>query len=116
MSIRYLDTPIRFLRKEVFKAVTSAAYDKWTSEQIQNIPFVIVEGDFPTYRDSVTREREIVSERVRLALGLDLMEIDKLNGETEKFDLEGLKEHKIPSQALRVIPSACEACPENLIS
>lgn len=112
MSIRYLDTPIRFLRNEVFKAVTSAAYDEWSSEQINHIPFVIIEGDFPTYRESVTRERQIVSERVRLALGLDLWSIDELNGHSTDFDLEYLKEHKLPSQALRVIPSACEACEE----
>lgn len=112
MSIRYLDTPIKFLRNEVFKAVTSAAYDDWSSNQIKEIPYIIIEGDFPTYRESVSREREIVSERVRLALGLDLKSIDELNGFGPDFDLNYLKEHRLPSQALRVIPSACEACPE----
>lgn len=112
MSIRYLDTPIRYLRNEVFKAITSAAFDEWSSDQINHIPFVIIEGDFPTYRESVTRERQIISERVRLALGLDLWEIDVLNGHSHDFDLELLKEHKLPSQALRVIPSACESCEE----
>jgi [FeFe] hydrogenase (group B1/B3) len=110
--MRYSDTPINFLRHEVFKAVTSAAYDDWTSDQIRNIPHIIIEGDRPTYRDSVAREREIVAERVRLALGLDLWSIDQLNGFSEDFDLQLLKEHKIPSQALRVIPAACEACQE----
>lgn len=112
MSIRYLDTPIRFLRNEVFKAITTAAYDQWSSEQISHIPYVIIEGDFPTYRESVTRERQIVSERVRLALGLDLWDIDELNGYSTEFDLDLLKDHKLPKQALRVIPSACEACEE----
>ena len=110
--MRYLDTPINYLRNEVFKAVTSAAYDDWTSDQIRNIPHIIIEGDRPTYRDTVAREREIVSERVRLALGLDLWSIDSLNGFSQDFDLPLLKEHKLPSQALRVIPSACEACEE----
>ncbi len=110
--MRFLDTPINYLRNEVFKAVASAAYDDWTSDQLMNIPYNIIEGDEPIYRDSVTREREIVSERVRLALGLDLWSIDSLNGFGANFDLDLLKEHKIPSQALRVIPSACEACEE----
>lgn len=92
--------------------MTSAAYDDWTSDQIRNISHIIIEGDRPTYRDSVAREREIVSERVRLALGLDLWSIDSLNGFSQDFDLPLLKEHKLPSQALRVIPSACEACEE----
>lgn len=112
MSIRYIETPIRYLRNEVFKAITTAAYDDWSSDQINHIPFVIIEGDFPTYRESVTRERQIVAERVRLALGLDLWDIDELNGFSEDFDLDYLKEHKLPSQALRVIPSACESCEE----
>ncbi|HHX53265.1 MAG TPA: 4Fe-4S binding protein [Erysipelothrix sp.] len=112
MRIRYIDSPIRYLRNEVFKAVASAAYDEWSSEQINHIPFVIIEGDFPTYRESVTRERKIVSERVRLALGLDLWDIDELNGFSRDFDLDYLKEHKLPNQALRVIPSACESCEE----
>lgn len=111
-AVRYLDSPIHYLRNEVFKAVTIAAYDDWNSDQIKNLPYAIIAGDAPTYRDSVAREREIISERVRLALGLDLMAIDKLNGFSQDFDLPLLREHKIPSQALRVIPSACEACEE----
>ncbi len=112
-GMRYFDTPIHYLRSEVFKAITSAAYDEWTSDQIRDIPNRIIEGDSPTYRDSVAREREIVGERVRLALGLDLWSIDKLNGYGPDFDLPILREHKLPIQALRVIPSACEACEEN---
>ncbi|NTV89409.1 MAG: 4Fe-4S binding protein [Clostridiales bacterium] len=110
--MHFLDTPINYLRNEVFKTVTSAAYDDWTSDQIRNIPYLIIEGNSPTYRDSVSREREIISERVRLALGLDLWSIDRLNGFSQVFDLPLLKEHKLPIQALRVIPSACESCDE----
>ena len=98
--------------RDRFNAVASAAYVEWSSEQINHIPFVIIEGDFPNYRESVTRERKIVSERVRLALGLDLWDIDELNGFSRDFDLDYLKEHKLPNQALRVIPSACESCEE----
>lgn len=110
--MRYLDTPIRYLRNEVFKAVTTAAYEGWPSDRIRDIPHRIIEGETPTYRESVEREREIVSERVRLALGLDLWSIDRLNGFSRDFDLDLLQEHKLPDQALRVIPSACEACEE----
>lgn len=110
--MRYQDSPISFLRNEVFKAVTIAAYDDWNSDQIKDLPYIMIQGEVPKYRDSVLREREIISERVRLALGLDLMAIDRLNGFDQNFDLPLLYEHKIPSQSLRVIPGACEACEE----
>jgi [FeFe] hydrogenase (group B1/B3) len=110
--LRFYNTPIQHLRNEVFQAVTNAAYDDWTSDQIKNIPHIIIEGNEPTYRDTIAREREIVSERVRLALGLDIWPIDKLNGFSKNFDIPLIKEHKLPTQALRVIPSACESCEE----
>ncbi len=112
MSIRYLQSPITYIRSEVFKAIAKAAYDNWSSTQITEIPSLIIDSDTPSYRESVTRERQIVSERVRLALGLDLWEIDKQSGYTETFNLDRLKEHRLPTQAIRVIPSACEACEE----
>ena len=112
MSIRYLDSPIVFIRSEVFKAVAKAAFDDWSPTQIQNIPQIIINQEVPTYRESVTRERQIVSERVRLALGLDLWDIDRLSGYSQEFNLDSLKEHRLPTQAVRIIPSACEACEE----
>lgn len=112
MSMRYLESPITYIRSEVFKAIAKAAFDDWSATQIQQIPHIIISSDTPVYRESVTREREIVSQRVRLALGLDLWDIDRQSGYPDTFNLDRLKEHRLPTQAIRVIPEACEACEE----
>lgn len=109
--MRGLATPITYLRREVFKSVAKAAYENWDVEQIEQIPYQMIEGDVPQYRESVERERQIVRTRIRLAMNMDLGE-NCDDGFTSDFDLEKLSTQVVSKDLLKVIPHACEACEE----
>ena len=109
--MRGIATPITFLRREVFRSVADASYEGWNLNEIKQIPYTIIEGDVPRYRDSIERERNIVRARVRLALSLG---IDEELGDDyiSKEEFENLGALRVSQDLLRVIPSACEACEE----
>ena len=109
--MRGIATPITYLRSEVFKAVAKAAYEDWTLEQIEQIPYQMIIGDIPHYRESVQRERAIVRSRVRLAMNMDLSDLSE-DGFTKDFDLKTLGSQQVTRDLLTVIPHACEACEE----
>lgn len=111
MSMRGIATPLTDLRRRVFKEVSKAAFEDWDEAQIDHIPFDIIEGDVPQYRDSVQRERTIIRTRVRMAMNVD---VDDENAADFKqnFNLENLKTKIVSKELMAVMPSACEACQE----
>ena len=76
--MRGIDTPVRRIRREIFCEVAKIAYD---SENINNdieaVPYKLISGDVAKHRESIYRERAIVSERVRLAMGMSLRPEDR---------------------------------------
>ena len=40
-----------------------------TKDELEKIPYEIIQGDIPKYRDSVQHERDVVLERAKLAAG-----------------------------------------------
>ncbi len=109
--MRGIATPITYLRSEVFKAVAKAAFEDWTLEEIEQIPYHMIQGDIPHYRESVQRERAIVRSRVRLAMNMDLSDLSE-DGYTSDFNLKSLGSQLVTKDLLTVIPHACEACEE----
>ncbi len=109
--MRGVATPITFLRREVFKNVADASYEGWDTEQIKQIPYTIIEGDTPKYRDSIERERNIVRARVRLAMNMDL-HAECGDNFVDDMNLEELGSRRVSQDLLKVIPPACEACEE----
>jgi len=109
--MRGVYTPITYLRREVFKNVAKASYENWTLDQIEKIPYTMIEGDIPHYRESVERERAIVRARIRLAMNMELGN-NFSDGFTQDFDLDKLKDKEVNHDLVRVIPHACEACAE----
>lgn len=111
--MRGLYTPLTQIRREVFIAVSKAAYEGYDLEQYEEIPYQIITGEVPQYRDSVYRERAIVTERVRLAMNMDLRPSSVPSASlTYQMDLDGLKVKPFTKEQMRVIPAACNACEE----
>lgn len=71
--MRGIDTQVRQIRRRVFKEIANLAY---TSENLKDdveaLPYKIVGAEAPAYRDSIYRERAVVTERIRMAMGLSL--------------------------------------------
>ncbi len=89
MSVHKFDTKVQLLKYKVLKEVARLS---WTDELLENvteIPKTIAPGKIPTMRCCVYKERAILSERVRLAIG-------------------GNRHNR---KVIQVIDIACEDCP-----
>lgn len=96
------DNQLLRLKHEVLTRVAVLAKEnKLNKDELEKIPFAMIEGEIANYRDTVEREREVVLERVKLAAGF------KPNGKNAK-DLIDVEEEK---QILYVIKAACDRCP-----
>ena len=71
--MRGIDTQVRVTRRRIFKEVANLAYhSEQLKDDIEALPYKIVDYDEPTHRESIYRERAIIRERIRLAMGLSL--------------------------------------------
>ena len=69
--MRTFDTDVQLLKYRVLKEVAQRAYEGHLMESYYEIPKVIAPGPKPTMRCCVYKERAVVQERVRLAMGGD---------------------------------------------
>ena len=87
--MRKFDTKVQHLKYKVLREVARLAWNDNLLENILNIPQIIVPGNTPTMRCCVYKERAIIAERVKLAMGGD----------------------KSNSNVIEVIEIACDECP-----
>ncbi len=102
------------LRKKVFTEVARVAYESDNPPQdLEEIPFLITPDEVPKYRESIYRERQIASERVRLAMGLSLRPENRPVHITSGVNKSTIADKYYEPPLMQVIPSACDACPDN---
>ena len=102
------------LRRKVFAEVAKVAYESDNpAGDLEEIPFKITPDEIPKYRESIYRERQIASERVRLAMGLSLRPANKPVHITAGVDKSTIAEKYYEPPLMQVIPSACDKCPDN---
>ena len=87
--MRKFDTKVQYLKYKVLREVARQAWNGTLLENVLNIPKIIVPGKEPTMRCCVYKERAILGERVRLAMG-------------------GSKDNP---NVIEVIDIACDECP-----
>jgi len=90
-------TDINQIKMAVLKKTAEYAYEGKLLEAIDDIPFEIIPGQKPQFRCCVYREREIMRQRLRLAMG--------------RLPSSIHNEKSVPTQIVHVISSACEGCP-----
>ena len=113
--MRGLDTPIRKIRREVFREIAAVAFESDQDHfkaEIEAIPYRIVQ-ERAQYRDSIYRERAVASERVRLAMGMSLRPENKAVHITAGMEKSNIDEKYYEPPLMQVIPSACDACEPN---
>ena len=111
--MRGIPSLITDIRKKVFTEVARMAYSGNGYECADDLPYIIVPGDQPLHRESVFLERAIASERVRLAMGLNLRPIQTRHLMTEGMDHAAIAEQYYEPPLINIIPYACHACPTN---
>ena len=87
--MRKFDTKVQHLKYKVLREVARHAWNDRLTENILDIPKQIVPGNEPTMRCCVYKERAILDERVKLAMGGD----------------------KTNPNIIEVISIACDECP-----
>ena len=111
--MRGIPSLITDIRKNVFTEVARMAYSGRGYEGVDELPYIIVPGDQPLHRESVFLERAIASERVRLAMGLNIRPIQTRHLMTEGMDHAAVAEQYYEPPLINIIPYACHACPTN---
>ncbi|WP_373898011.1 4Fe-4S dicluster domain-containing protein [Haloimpatiens sp. FM7315] len=98
------ETQLKKLKYEVLKKVILLTIqDKLNKEELEKIPYEIIKGNKPVYRCCVHKERAIVLERAKLAMGCF---------PTGNI-IDELRDIKDDDQIMYVIESACDRCPIN---
>lgn len=87
--MRKFDTKVQHLKYKVLREVARQAWNDTLLENVLNIPQIIVPGKTPTMRCCVYKERAILTERVKIAMG----------GNQEDDNI------------IEVIDIACDECP-----
>lgn len=87
--MRKFDTKVQYLKYKVLREVARKAWNDTLYDELLNIPKIIVPGKTPTMRCCVYKERAILGERVKIAMGGD----------------------KTNPNIIEVIDIACDECP-----
>ncbi len=102
------------LRRKIFTQIAKVAYESENvASDIEAIPYLITPDEVPKYRESIYRERQIASERVRLAMGLSLRPANKPVHITAGISRTTIAEKYYEPPLMQVIPSACDKCHDN---
>ena len=88
-SLHRFDTKVQYLKYQVLREVARHTWNNTLLENLTDIPKMIVPGKVPTMRCCVYRERAILAERVKLAMG----------------------GHTTNPNVIEVIDIACDECP-----
>ena len=89
MGVRKFDTKVQHLKYKVLREVARQAWNDTLLENIVDIPKIIVPGKTPTMRCCVYKERAILNERIKIAMGGD----------------------KNNPNVIEIIDIACDECP-----
>ena len=111
--MRGIYTPVTKLRRQVFAQIAEFAYNNEEYAAFEEIPYRIIKGEVATYRDSIFKERAIIGERLRLAMGLSLRKVDEHMPVAKGIEECAKPEKYYEPPLVNVIPFACNACPEN---
>ncbi len=87
--MRKFDTRVQYVKYTILREVARQAWEGTLYENFFDIPKTIIPGNTPTMRCCVYKERAIVAERVKMAMGVD----------------------KTNTNPISVIDIACDECP-----
>ncbi len=77
--MRGIDTQVRKTRRAIFREVANLAYHSENIvDDMEALPYKLVDAENSPYWDNIYREREIIRERTRLAMGMSLRPEDEL--------------------------------------
>lgn len=115
--MRKFDTKVQQLKHQVLMETARAAFNDALAKTIPLIPSIIVPGPKPSMRCCIHKERAIVNERIKLAIGGDESNPNVI--EVLQYACDGcpIGGHQITDSCRGCIAHRCEAvCPKNAIT
>lgn len=103
-----ITTEIDKIRRTVLTDVARLAFDGKLLREIEDLPYQLYDKGIKNYRCCEYKERAVLRERIRLALGQDP------SGDREplvKAATRALKAEQVTEPMLKVIDLACDECP-----
>lgn len=112
--MRGLETEVRKTRREIFKEIALIAYhSEKLVDDIEALPYKLANKEKSRYWESIYRERAVNRERIRLALGMSLRPENQPVNVSYGIEESNIAEKYYEPPLMQVIPTACNACPEN---
>ncbi len=108
-------TPVTKIRRQVFTQIAKLAYSEKNLDYIEQLPYKIIPGEVALYRDNIFKERAIVGERLRLALGLGLREVGQHMPISNGIHDCNISQIYYNPPLINVISFACNACDEKKV-
>lgn len=103
------------IRHQIFTEVARLAYEGGDYSKFENLPYKIIPGEISTYRESIFLERAIVGERLRVAMGLPLLPVDKQAPISTGVEESMIDEKVYDPPLVNIIKFACHKCPEKRV-
>ncbi len=113
-NMRGLDTQVRKYRRRIFQEISNLAYTSTDIvDDIEALPYKIVQADEPEFWENIYRERAVTREHCRLAMGMSLRPENQPVHVSQGVEESNIAEKYYEPPLMQVIPSACNACPIN---
>lgn len=103
------------IRHQIFTEVARLAYEGGDYSKFEELPYKILPGEISTYRESIFLERAIVGERLRVAMGLPLLPVDKQAPISTGVEESMIDEKVYDPPLVNIIKFACHKCPEKRV-
>lgn len=103
------------LRRKVFTEIARFAYEGGGPEKLDELPYKIIPGDEDPYRESIFLERELVGERLRVAMGMSLRPINEHAPASRGVDMSMIEEKYYEPPLIDIIKFACNKCPDKRV-
>lgn len=117
-TMRGVYTNLTEIRRKVFREVARIAYqdrtDEETGAELDRLPYDIIPGEVATYRESIFLERAIVAQRIRLAMGLSLQDVDQPDHISAGLEAACGTESYYEPPLINIIKFACNGCQDNV--
>ena len=115
-EMKGINTEKSRLRHKVFTEVARFAYEGGGPEQLDELPYKMVNTEDDPYRHSMFLERAIIGERIRVAMGMAIRPVNEHTPTSKGVDESMIEEKYYEPPLIDIIRFACHCCPEKRVS
>jgi len=114
-KMKGINTEKSRLRHKVFTEVARFAYEGGGPEQLDELPYKMVNTEDDPYRHSMFLERAIIGERIRVAMGMAIRPVNEHTPTSKGVDESMIEEKYYEPPLIDIIRFACHCCPEKRV-